>query len=61
MPSMSALPHPKSFNRRLMMEKQTEIKKFKDQIEELIMEIILSVLVRLKNEMVLEKKKEMKF
>jgi hypothetical protein len=44
-----------------MMEKQTEIKKVKDQIEELIMEIILSVLVRLKNEMVLEKKKEMKF
>jgi len=43
------------------MEKQTEIKKVKDQIEELIMEIILSVLVRLKNEMVLEKKKEMKF
>jgi len=43
------------------MEKQTEIKKVKDQIEGLIMEIILSVLVRLKNEMVLEKKKEMKF
>ena len=61
MPNMSALPHPKSFNRRLMMENHTEIKKVKDQIEGLIMEIILSVLVRLKNEIVLEKKNEMKF
>ena len=43
------------------MENHTEIKKVKDQIEGLIMEIILSVLVRLKNEIVLEKKNEMKF
>lgn len=43
------------------MENHTEIKKIKDQIEDLIMEIILSVLTRLKNEITLEKKNEMKF
>lgn len=61
MPNMSALPHQKSFNRRPTVKNHAQMENVKKQIEDLVMEIILSVLIRLKDEIVTEKKNEMKF
>ncbi len=43
------------------MKAHPQMENVKKQIEDLIMEIILSVLIRLKDEIVTEKKNDMKF